>query len=247
MGQLPNFPWNVSSGAACMLYCRVCVINWMYFFIFYCLGRVRHEYSNNIICCCFLQFLERELENDSSSEIILDILKQVLPVKSIIFFKCHTYLVKYIETVHWITELETTLTITMVTCFQTCLHPLCCKHPPSVRYRRLFLSLLIKRVSSDIFFVWYHSVRKLFTLVLVHFKKAILTRFTWIQYSITILLKQTTVMWCFSSLCAAWSQWEGAPGWALWCTGWSPGGRGGDRVLQELFTGTTHTHTPHCI
>uniref|UniRef100_A0A8K9UH34 Eukaryotic elongation factor 2 lysine methyltransferase n=1 Tax=Oncorhynchus mykiss TaxID=8022 RepID=A0A8K9UH34_ONCMY len=48
-------------------------------------------------------FLERELENDSSSEIILDILKQ------------------------------------------TCLHPLCCKHPPSVRYRRLFLSLLIKR------------------------------------------------------------------------------------------------------
>ncbi|XP_071247545.1 protein-lysine N-methyltransferase EEF2KMT isoform X4 [Salvelinus alpinus] len=48
-------------------------------------------------------FLERELENDSSSEIILDILKQ------------------------------------------TCLHPLCCKHPPSVRYRRLFLSQLIKR------------------------------------------------------------------------------------------------------
>ncbi|NP_001134937.1 protein-lysine N-methyltransferase EEF2KMT [Salmo salar] len=47
-------------------------------------------------------FLERELENDSSSEIILDILKQ------------------------------------------TCLHPLCCKHPPSVRYRRLFLSQLIK-------------------------------------------------------------------------------------------------------
>lgn len=131
----------------------------MYFFIFYCLGRVRHEYSNNIICCCFLQFLERELENDSSSEIILDILKQVLTVKTI-FFKCHTYLVKYIETVHWITELETTLTITMVTCFQTCLHPLCCKHPPSVRYRRLFLSQLIKRVSSDIFFVWYHSVRK---------------------------------------------------------------------------------------
>uniref|UniRef100_A0A8C7JV69 Eukaryotic elongation factor 2 lysine methyltransferase n=1 Tax=Oncorhynchus kisutch TaxID=8019 RepID=A0A8C7JV69_ONCKI len=48
--------------------------------------------------------LERELENDSSSELILDILKQ------------------------------------------TCLHPLCCKHPPSVRYRRLFLSQLIKRV-----------------------------------------------------------------------------------------------------
>ncbi|XP_055753993.1 protein-lysine N-methyltransferase EEF2KMT isoform X2 [Salvelinus fontinalis] len=48
-------------------------------------------------------FLERELENDSSSEIILDILKQ------------------------------------------TCLHPLCCKHPPSVRYRRQFLSQLIKR------------------------------------------------------------------------------------------------------
>ncbi|KAK6312530.1 hypothetical protein J4Q44_G00181940 [Coregonus suidteri] len=47
-------------------------------------------------------FLERELENDSSSEIILDILKQ------------------------------------------TCLHPMCCKHPPSVRYRRLFLSQLIK-------------------------------------------------------------------------------------------------------
>uniref|UniRef100_A0A8C8IQW7 FAM86 N-terminal domain-containing protein n=1 Tax=Oncorhynchus tshawytscha TaxID=74940 RepID=A0A8C8IQW7_ONCTS len=48
-------------------------------------------------------FLERELENDSSSEMILDILNQ------------------------------------------TCLHPLCCKHPPSVRYRRLFLSQLIKR------------------------------------------------------------------------------------------------------
>nr|XP_046189902.1 protein-lysine N-methyltransferase EEF2KMT-like [Oncorhynchus gorbuscha]XP_046195690.1 protein-lysine N-methyltransferase EEF2KMT-like [Oncorhynchus gorbuscha] len=47
--------------------------------------------------------LERELETDSSSEMILDILKQ------------------------------------------TCLHPLCCKHPPSVRYRRLFLSQLIKR------------------------------------------------------------------------------------------------------
>uniref|UniRef100_A0A8C7JRK6 Eukaryotic elongation factor 2 lysine methyltransferase n=1 Tax=Oncorhynchus kisutch TaxID=8019 RepID=A0A8C7JRK6_ONCKI len=90
--------------------------------------------------------LERELENDSSSELILDILKQVSPVKSMaFFFLCRTYIVKYIETVHWITELESTLTMTNVTCFQTCLHPLCCKHPPSVRYRRLFLSQLIKR------------------------------------------------------------------------------------------------------
>lgn len=29
---------------------------------------------------------------------------------------------------------------------QTCLHPLCRKFPPSVRYRRLFLSQLIRRV-----------------------------------------------------------------------------------------------------
>uniref|UniRef100_A0A3P9A103 FAM86 N-terminal domain-containing protein n=1 Tax=Esox lucius TaxID=8010 RepID=A0A3P9A103_ESOLU len=47
-------------------------------------------------------FLEKELENDRSSEIILEILKR------------------------------------------TCLHPLCRKYPPSVRYRRLFLSQLIK-------------------------------------------------------------------------------------------------------
>ncbi|KAJ7992020.1 hypothetical protein DPEC_G00274250 [Dallia pectoralis] len=47
-------------------------------------------------------FIIRDLENDSSSEIILDILKQ------------------------------------------TCLHPFCRKYPPSVRYRRRFLSQLIK-------------------------------------------------------------------------------------------------------
>ncbi|KAM4598347.1 protein-lysine N-methyltransferase EEF2KMT [Polymixia lowei] len=48
-------------------------------------------------------FLERELENDKSSEFISDVLKQ------------------------------------------TCLHPLCQKHSPSVKYRRAFLNELIKR------------------------------------------------------------------------------------------------------
>uniref|UniRef100_A0A667X9B9 Eukaryotic elongation factor 2 lysine methyltransferase n=1 Tax=Myripristis murdjan TaxID=586833 RepID=A0A667X9B9_9TELE len=50
--------------------------------------------------------LERELENDKSSELILDILKQ------------------------------------------TCLHPLCQKHPPSIKYRRLFVTELIRRHES---------------------------------------------------------------------------------------------------
>uniref|UniRef100_UPI003AAE47AE protein-lysine N-methyltransferase EEF2KMT isoform X1 n=1 Tax=Centroberyx gerrardi TaxID=166262 RepID=UPI003AAE47AE len=52
-------------------------------------------------------FLEKELGNDKTSELVSDILKQ------------------------------------------TCLHPLCQKHPPSVKYRRLFLTELIRRVGQE--------------------------------------------------------------------------------------------------
>ena len=37
-------------------------------------------------------------------------------------------------------------TVCLSCCFQTCLHSLCTKFPPSVKYRRLFISELIRQV-----------------------------------------------------------------------------------------------------
>lgn len=105
---------------------------------------------------------------------------------------------------------------------QTCLHPLCREFPPSVRFRKMFLTELIRRVGAQ-------SDRA----------AGIHARLIPPPNCCRTAVNRNVFSWCRVSAAGGHRLWT--PGWAVrrsgrGCRGWRH-----DRVLQELLTGTRKT------
>lgn len=112
--------------------------------------------------------------------------------------------------------------------WQTCLHSLCQKFPPSVQFRRLFLNELIRQVGDLSLFITY-------VLVLAMLAKMLQVS-SWSRWE--LFCCSTGLLLCDVSTAGGRRLWSS--GRAIWGSGWGGRGSGHNRMLQELLTGNTH-------
>lgn len=146
----------------------------------------------------FLQSLHIEIMTKTTSDIIVDILQKV----NKLLWKWNNYLID---------KMKVILPPIFPNFWQTRLHPICLKNPPSLKYRRRFLTELIKRVGL------VSLQTSMFYILSPHI----------LRYSI-FSWRLIVVAWdvgCWTSGCTVWSARRGHV-----CTG-------GGHVLQNLLIG----------
>lgn len=90
---------------------------------------------------CTFQYVEQQLECNKSADLISEILKCVSKHLHHLSVSCSSTFLKWKKCLHkWVKYLSCVR--------QTCLHSLCQKFPPSVQFRRTFLTELIRRVGG---------------------------------------------------------------------------------------------------